>query len=153
MTRNERLKELVELGGKIPQGKWGQSHRKDTDDMYSTQAYTEKDGETICTFHWYQKPPRIDEFGRKWIGTYREENAQFLVASANARQDLADVLAENERLKKNNKKLNWSLADMVQSYDVLVDEIKSKDERVMIPFTCTGTIDNARITLTTTEEG
>ena len=37
---------------KFTSGKWSQSHRKDSDGMYSTEVYDDR-GETICSLRWH----------------------------------------------------------------------------------------------------
>jgi hypothetical protein len=97
MLTVDQIEKLCLLDASATPGPWEQSHRHTPDDMYSTQVYT-ADGDTVATLAWYPRP--IDARGA--IGTYRQENAELIVAMRNR---LPDILALAEQSKQQRSAL------------------------------------------------
>ena len=60
------------MEAKFTSGEWSQSHRQDSEGMYSTQVYDGR-GKTICTLGWHTEPDST--------ATDRQENARLIAAA------------------------------------------------------------------------
>jgi hypothetical protein len=76
---------------KFTQGKWSQSHRKQSDGMYITQVYDDR-GQSICDLAWHSV-----DMGDGMVKTDRSENAKLIAVAPEMYGLLEDIVDDMER--------------------------------------------------------